>query len=115
MPKSINAQIILAKDLKEDDHGDTKTTKIISTDILSLAKIRKVGDDIKLGHDTESDVIYYVIDGEGDCVIAGKKHHLQKGDCVAYPKGTNYKHLKGLTLLAISTPPFDRKKRVYVE
>ncbi|MBT3582481.1 cupin domain-containing protein [Candidatus Woesearchaeota archaeon] len=108
-------QIIRAKDLKENDHGDTKTTPIISTNILNLAKVRKVGNNIKLGHDTESDCIYYVVDGEGDCVIEGKKHHLKKGDCVFYPKVTNYKHLKGLTLLAISTPPFDRKKRVYVE
>jgi mannose-6-phosphate isomerase-like protein (cupin superfamily) len=107
--------IIRAKDLKENDHGDTKTTQIISTNILNLAKVRKIGNDIKQGHDTESDVIYYVMEGEGDCVIEGKKHHLKKGDCVFYPKGTNYKHLKGLTLLAISTPPFDRKKRVYVE
>lgn len=112
MPEPI---IIRADQLKENDHGATKTTNILSTKILSLAKVRKVGDDIKLGYDTKSDVAYYVLDGEGDCVIDGKKNHLKKGDCVFYPKGTKYKHLKGLTLLAIASPPFDRKKRIYVE
>ena len=108
-------RIIRAKDLKEENYGDTKTTKILETGVLNVAKVRKVGDDIKLGYDKESDVIYYVLEGEGDCVVDGKKYHLKKGDCVFYPKGTKYKHLKGLTLLAIASPPFDRKKRVYVK
>jgi len=110
-------KIIRAEDLSEEDHGDTKTTSILKINGLkfNIAKIRKVGDDIRLGYDTESDVAYYVLDGEGDCFINGKKYHLKKGDCVFYPKGTKYKHLKGLTLLSMACPPFDRKKRVYVE
>jgi len=108
-------KIIKSTELKENDYGATKTIDILTTKIFNLAKIRKVGNDIKLGYDTESDVAYYVLEGKGDCVINGKKYHLKKGDCVFYPKGTRYKHLKGLTLLAIASPPFDRKKRVYVE
>lgn len=108
-------KIIRSKELKEKDHGDTKTTTILVTKKFNIAKIRKTGNNIKLGYDIESDVAYYVLEGEGDCVINGKKHHLKKGDCVFYPKGTKYKHLKGLTLLAISSPPFSRKKRRYVE
>jgi len=108
-------KIIRGKDLKENDFGDTKVTNVFGTDVLSVAKVRKVGNAVKLGYDSESDVVYYVLDGEGDCVVDGKKYHLKKGDCVFYPKGTKYKHLKGLTLLAISSPPFDRGKRVYVE
>ncbi len=106
--------IIRSDELKENDYGTTKTTDILKTKIFSLAKVRKLSDDI-MGFDSESDVAYYVLDGEGDCVINGKKYHLKKGDCVFYPKGTRYKHLKGLTLLVIASPPFDRKKRVYVE
>ena len=108
-------KIIQAEELKENDHGDTKTTNILETELFNIAKIRKVGNDIKLGYDTESNVAYYVIDGEGYAVIEDKKVFLKKGDCVFYPKGTKYKHLKGLTLLAISSPPFDRAKRKYVE
>ena len=110
-------KIIRAEELKENDHGDTKTTSILSVEGLKfdIAKIRKVGNNIKLGYDTESDVAYYVLEGEGDCVINGKTYHLKKGDCVFYPKGTKYKHLKGLTLLSIACPPFDRKKRRYIE
>ena len=107
--------IIRSKKLKENNYGATKVTNVLKTKIFSLAKVRKVSNDVKLGYDTESDVAYYVMEGEGNCVINGKKHHLKKGDCVFYPKGTKYKHLKGLTLLAIASPPFDRKKRRYVE
>jgi len=111
-------KIIRSSELKENDCGATKVTDILNAKEFpkfSIAKVRKVGNDIKLGFDTESDVAYYVLEGEGDCIINGKKYHLKKGDCVVYPKGTKYKHLKGLTLLAIASPPFDRKKRVYVE
>ena len=115
---TMEPKIIRSEELQEKDHGATKTTTIINSEewpFFSVARVRKTGDDIKLGYDTESNTIYYVLDGEGDCVINGKKYHLKKGDCVVYPKGTKYKHLKGLTLLAISTPLFDRAKRVYVE
>lgn len=108
--------IIRAKNLKENDFGDTKVTDILNTKKFlkfSVAKVRKVGDDIKMGLDTESDVAYYVLEGEGTCVIEDKKYHIKKGDLVLIPRGTKYKNLKGLTLLAIAFPRFDRKKRIY--
>jgi len=110
-------KIIRSKDLKENNYGDTKVINIINEKGIefSIAKIKKVGDDIKTGYDKESNVAYYVLEGEGYAVINGKKYKIKKGDCVFYAKGTKYKHLKGLTLLAIAYPPFDRKKRVYVE
>jgi len=80
-----------------------------------LALVKKVGDDIKLGYDTESDVIYYVLSGKGKCIIRNKAHIIKKGDAVFVPKGTPYKNLKGLTLLAFSSPRFDRSKRRYLE
>ena len=82
---------------------------------FSIAKVRKIGNDIKLGYDIRNDVAYYVLEGKGHAIVNGKKYLLKKGDLVFYPKGTKYKHLKGLTLLAISVPRFDRKRRVYVE
>ena len=108
-------RIIRSNKLKEKSFGATKVTDILKTKKFNIAKVRKTGDDIKLGYDKESNVAYYVLEGKGTAVINGKKYHIKKGDCVFYPKGTKYKHLKGFTLLAISCPPFDRKKRVYVE
>jgi len=108
-------KIIKAETLNEESYGDTKTAKILETPKFNIAKVRKTGDNIKLGYDKESDVAYYVLEGEGDAVIEGETYHLKKGDCVFYTKGTVYKHLKGLTLLAVSCPPFNREKRVYVE
>ena len=111
----MNFKIIRSKDLQEKDFGATKTTNLFEFNDFSIAKVRKISDDIKLGYDTESDVVYYVLEGEGDCVIKGKKYHITKGDVIFYPKGTEYKHLKGLILLAIASPPFERIKRKYVE
>ncbi len=114
----MEVRIIRSETRKEQDHGATKTSTIVNDEewpFFSVAKVRKTGDDIKLGYDTESNTAYYVLEGEGDCIVNGETHHLKKGDFVMYPKGTTYKHLKGLTLLAISTPLYDRKKRVYVE
>ena len=111
----MRGKIIKANELKEYENEDNKVVKVLNVKNFSLAKVEKIGDDIKSGYDTESDIAYYVLDGEGDCVIDGEKHHLKKGDCVFYPKGTKYKHSKGLTFLAIASPPFDAKKRVYVE
>jgi len=111
----MKAKIIRGDNLIENNHGDTRTTPVFGCETFNVAKVRKIGDDIKMGYDTESDVAYYVLEGEGKCVIDGKEFKIKKGDLIFYPKGTPYKHLKGLTLLAISNPPFDRKKRVYIE
>ena len=108
-------KIIRGENLIENNHGDTRITPIFECENFNIAKVRKIGDDIKLGYDTKSDVAYYVLEGKGKCVIDGEEYQIKKGDLVFYPKGTPYKHLKGLTLLAIANPPFDRKKRVYVE
>ncbi len=111
-------KIIRSEDLKENDYGDTKVTNILNSEefpYFNISKVRKVGDDIKTGYDTESNVAYYVLEGKGICVIEGKEYHIKKGDCVVLPKETKYKNLKGLTLLAIASPRFDRAKRVYVE
>jgi mannose-6-phosphate isomerase-like protein (cupin superfamily) len=113
----MNPKIIHAEELKKDEYGDTKVTTIVNDSSwpFSVAKVRKTGNNIKEGYDTESSTLYYVLEGKGTCIINGKTHHIKKGDTIIYPQGTSYKHLKGLTLLAISLPRFDRKKRVYLE
>ncbi|MBN1645746.1 cupin domain-containing protein [Candidatus Woesearchaeota archaeon] len=114
----MKARIIRAFELKEKEFGSTKVTDILNEEdwpFFSVAKVVKVGDDIREGIDKESNVAYYVLDGEGVCWIDGRKEFLKKGDCIIYPKGTKYKHMKGLTLLAISSPRFDRNKRKYTE
>ena len=110
-------KIIRSNKLKEKDYRIAKVTDILKTKKFNIAKVKiiKNNNKIKAGYDTESNVAYYVLEGKGTAVINNKKYQLKKGDCVYYPKGTKYKHLKGLTLLAIACPPFNRKKRVYIE
>ncbi len=111
------AKIIHSEELQENDYGATKVMNIINSEDwpFSIAKVMKVGDDIKTGFDTESDVAYYVLEGKGICVINGQENKIKKGDCVLIKKGEKYKNLKGLTLLAIGHPKFDRNKREYTE
>lgn len=111
-------KIIKAENLKEKHYGATKVTDILNCEewpYFSIAKVRKVGDDIKTGYDTESNSVYYVLEGKGTCVIENEEFHIKKGDCIVLPKKTKYKNLKGLTLLAVSFPRFDRKQRVYFD
>ncbi|MDA2922259.1 hypothetical protein MYX07_03255 [Patescibacteria group bacterium AH-259-L07] len=111
-------KIIRSERLKEKDYGATRVVHILNTDkwpYFSMAKVRKVSDDIRLGYDAESNVVYYVLEGKGTCVMSDKEYRIKKGDCLVLPKGTKYKNLKGLTLLAIASPRFDREKRVYVD
>lgn len=113
----METQIIKQSKLKENDYGDTKVTDIINQKNwpFSLAIIRKIGDDVKTGHDTESDVVYYVLEGQGYSMRNEEKTLVKKGDCIVMPKGTKYRNLKGLTLLAIAAPRFNRNKRVYID
>ena len=110
-------KIIRSDELKEKDFGHTKVVDILQDKEwkFSIAKVFKVGSDMKTGYDKESDTAYFILDGEGTSVIDGKEYHVKTGDCILIPNGTKYKNLKGLTLLAISSPPFDRAERVYVE
>lgn len=105
--------IIKASELKENDYGATIVTEILKTKEFDIVKAVKAKDDVKTGYNTKSDIVYYVLDGEGDITVNSKKHHVKKGDCLFYPKGTKYKHSKGLILLAFSIPPFDRKNNFY--
>lgn len=109
--------IIKSKDLHASDFGDTRVTDVFSHPDwpFNIAKVEKLEDDIKTGFNPESDVAYYVLEGEGTAVPDGKEYYVGKGDCILTPKGTKYKNLKGLTLLAFSVPPYDASKRVYVE
>lgn len=72
---------------------------------VNISKI-KIEEDVTPEYNLKTTSFYYVLDGEGDCIINNNKYHLKKGDFVFYPQGTKYQHLKGLTLLAISMNPF---------
>ena len=110
-------KIIKAEKLQEKDYKAVKVIDYFNTEEypgLSVAKIKIVGKQM-LGMDQESDTAYYVLEGEGQFIIEDKTHDVKKGDLVVIPHGTKYKDTAGLTLLAISTPRFERGKRTYFE
>ncbi len=112
----MKALVVRGKDAEEKDYGNTKVTDLLngSDCPFSVALVKHIGAG-KLGFDPESSVAYYVLTGKGGITIEGKEHELANGDLVFLPAGTKYKKTKGLTLLAISYPRFDRKKRIYFE
>jgi len=114
----MKAKIIRWKNLEEKEYGNTKVTDILNEETwpyFSIAKVRKTGDDIRTGYDNTSNLAYYILEGEGKCIIDGEEHYVKQGDCILYPAKVSYKHLNGLTLLAIASPRFDRGDRTYTE
>lgn len=109
-------RIIHSSDVDEKDFGRKKVRDIINQKgwPFSIAIVEKT-DKTKVGYDKESNLVYYVLKGKGTSIINGHKYAVKEGDFIISPKGTKYKNSKGLTLLAISYPRFDRKKRVYAE
>src|SRR3989344_792002 len=99
--------IMRAKDLKGNDFNSNEFEK------FSIALV-KHNSNSRLGLDPESDVAYYILKGKATWIINNKEYLVSKGDLVFLPKGTKYKKkTKNLLMLAISSPRFDRKKRVY--
>lgn len=109
--------IIRSTKVTEKFIKDKKVRDVIKTKDwpFGLALVKKTTNDIKAGYDKESDVVYYVVKGKSTCTLNGKKYKVRQGDFIVSPKGTVYKNLKGTVLLAISSPVYDREKRVYVE
>ncbi len=108
-------KIIRAENVEEKIFPNKKVRDIINEEgwPFSLAIVKKIGDDQKVGFDSESNLVYYVLEGETKNFIDGKEHIIKKGDFIILPKGTKYKNLGGVTLLAISCPRFEGSKRVY--
>jgi len=111
----MKAKVIHSSEVEENVFPNKKVKNLINEEgwPFSLAIVKKLGDDQKVGFDLESDLVYYVLEGESKSFINGKEHVIKKGDFIISPKGTKYKNLGGVTLLAIASPRFDGKKRVY--
>ncbi|MCX6741894.1 MAG: NUDIX domain-containing protein [Candidatus Pacearchaeota archaeon] len=112
----LKAGIIHSKDIKEQIFPNKKVKDVLNEKDfpVSMAIVKKIGDDQKIGFDP-TNVIYLVLEGKSTSFINGKKYKIEKGDFIISPKGTKYKNLGGVTLLAICYPKFDRTKRVYVK
>lgn len=110
-------QIIRGDEIKKNDFRSIEVQNLIDDEAyknLSVAKVKIKGDQ-KLGLDQESDTAYYVLEGDGKFFIEDDEFTVKKGDLVFIPRGIKYKDAGDLTLLAISTPRFDRDKRVRLE
>ncbi len=82
---------------------------------FSVNWIQRTSNETKEGYETDQDVAFYVLDGEGSVIVDGETVLINKNDIIAFPRGVRWKFMQGLTLLAISNPPYDRTKRQYVE
>ena len=64
--KNMRPIVINSNELKENNYGQTRVVDILNKKNIkfSVAKVRKIGNDIKAGYDLYSDVAYYVLEGE---------------------------------------------------
>lgn len=113
----MKAKIIRANEGKIQDFGNMKLKEMLDYPEwpFSVNWIERTSDETREGWENEQTVAFYALEGEGTVIVDGEEQNLSKGDLVAFPKGVRWKFLKGLTLLAISHPPYDRTKRKYSE
>ncbi len=111
------AKIIRAGDGEMQDFGNMKLKNMLDDPSLpySINWVERISNEVREGYETERDVAYYVLKGSGEALVDGKKVQLSAGDLIYFPRNTHWKFLEGLTLLAISSPPYDRTKRIYTE
>lgn len=110
-------KLIKNDEIENKDFGPIRVQEYLndpSFENFSLAKVEIVGDQ-KFGRDLESDQIYYVLAGNGQFFIEDEIIDVKTGDAVLIHKNTKYKDTGKMTLLAFSSPRFDRDKRVREE
>ncbi len=113
----MDGKIIKSEEIEEKGNEETKVKNLFSSDFseISIASVKRNSQDKTLGYDEVSDNFYYVLEGEGICLMEGEEYNIKKGDLIVVPKGTKYKNIGNIKLLAISTPKFDKKNQVYEE
>jgi mannose-6-phosphate isomerase-like protein (cupin superfamily) len=103
---------IKSEDIEENDLGVIKVQNLFNNldyEKFSVAKVKIIGEQ-KFGSDPNSDLAYFVLEGEGKFFIEDKEFSVKKGDLIFIPKNTKYKDSGQLTLLAVSSPRFNRDK-----
>lgn len=108
-------QHIKPENVEESDFGSIVVQNLFANDQyekFSIAKVKIIGTQ-QFGLNPESDVVYYVLDGNGEFYLEDEIVSVKKGDLVFIPKNTKYKDSGQLTLLSISAPKFDSSKRVH--
>ena len=108
-------EIIRNEEVEEKGNEETKVKNLFNSDSpdISVASVKRDSKDKTLGYDKVSDNLYYVLEGEGVCIIEDKEHSIKKGDLIVIPKGTKYKNIGNIKLLAISIPKFDKSNSIY--
>ena len=101
-------KIILNGEIEEFGDEVTKVKELFVSDVpdISIAEVIRNSEDKSLECDKNSDNFYYVVEGRGFCLMGGKENPISKGDLIIIPKGTKYKNIGKVKLLAISLPKF---------
>jgi len=105
----MNYKVIENKKIKEFSFGPIKVKELLNDQAFenfSLAKITLDGAN-DLAFNKKSDLIYYILDGDGEFIIENQVFKVTAGDVVFIPKNTKCQDKGKMTLLAFSNPRFD--------
>lgn len=103
----VKSQVFRLADLKEIDRGVLSVSNYFNDENMEALSVSRVVKKEEItSHYTDRDMIDYVIEGEGYCIINGEKKNVSAGDLVLLPRGTHFTWSGGVTLLAISHPRF---------
>ena len=64
---------------------------------------------------TQSDRVYYVLEGKGEFIIDGKVEQVGKTDVVIVPKNTPYDYRGKMRLFLVHVPAYDESFEVKLE
>ena len=89
--------------------GDVKGIAITSKDDIGSGNVAYLEVDGRHGKTktTLSDRFYFVLEGEGEFIIDGKRVKVEKHDVIVIPKNTPYDFQGRMRLILFSTPAFD--------
>ena len=85
-------------------------------DKVSVSYI-EISKNIPRRKNTRNDRVYFILEGEAEFVIEGKKKVVKEKEVVRIPKKTtySYKPLKKLRLVEVNIPPFDINSEIVLD
>lgn len=102
--KSINYGAIDVRELL--DGADSENMSVAIIELHGVNKRNK---------NTESDMFYFILKGEGVFNIDGKEYSIKQNYLVSIPKNTVYFDSGKMTMLSFCNPRFDSKNVEYLD
>jgi len=108
--KSVKNEINL-EEIAITNLGSVLVQTLFDKQAMSIATVQLIGNQ-KFGYNTKSNMIYFVLEGQGKFFIEDEKYDVKEGCAIYIPKDTCYRDSGKMKLLAIAFPKFESDERI---